>query len=163
MVDVPHVPPKPVRNMLSLLQAAHAIVCTFRVENTCGDAALSYPAIITMLGGVDELLELAESRDSEPCYQQIAEEWKDAHDLPELWMFRPVQATTANIEVASIACCRAQAVIRMMIGGAHEQIMFGRVHEHDVTHTIWAIEGMIAQAISAITVATLSQDRGVAA
>lgn len=138
------------KETLDLLGAAHAIVSTFSFKNNSPDVALGFPAIVKMLRGVDVLLTRAQEGDvwgSEP-----GEAWDAGDTLPESWMFKPVDKNTVNVDMLNTACCRAQALVHVftIIGDSDDS--FDILQGYDFVHGIWAIEGLIAQAIAIVNV-----------
>jgi len=137
--------------MLEALEAAHAIVCTFSVENLTQDTALHTKAVIKMLRGVDTLL--SQAQESESWSTTIRADSHPDADLPETWMFKAAESNTFNADLLGTACCRAQGVIAVYIALLNSSDGRDSLSDSDYTHGLWGLEGIIAQAVASVQIA----------
>lgn len=137
--------------VLQLLEAAHAVVCTFTVENETQDVALSGPAIVKMLRGVDALIGQAQERAGRLPIE--GKEWAGSDTRPESWMFNPILTTTVNVDLLNTACIRGRALIGVLVAIGCTDGGFELLSGYDFEHAVWGIEGVIAQAIEIVRIA----------
>ncbi|MFK7890445.1 MAG: hypothetical protein AB8B63_06485 [Granulosicoccus sp.] len=137
-------------NTRELLESAHSIIRTFRAEGSDGDTGLDVLPTKKMLKGIEAILELANESVGQLPPMQNARDRQPACNQPKDWMFRIPTDRLVVDDVVGVACCRAQAITRLIVASGTAGSWPAQLDKFEYLDSLWAVEGIIAGAIATV-------------